>query len=265
MGVPEVKVGTLRVLLEAFGISNPVLYTTTHKGIVNRVDVAHVCGDQRRVGATPSDGLVCILYSCTCFYWLLSIPVDVSESTTQFTGFSEPNAFDPTSYQAYLQAKLAEIHDFVETNLIEAAQRQKAQFDKHSKECSFGVSDPVWVSIPTTGKLDLWWEWNWNIKATKSPSTFEIYNANKCEVVHINRLRHRTELSSQNGSNKAHGNSWMPAQIDYHIIVDDAPRYPVRTRRQPNWLGISSLVLFIGRLHVGVVNKTCGKRVAKLH
>ena len=65
----------------------------------------------------------------------------------QFTGFSEPNAFDPTSYQAYLQAKLTEIRDFVETNLVEAAQRQKAQFDKHSKERSFGVGDPVWVSI----------------------------------------------------------------------------------------------------------------------
>ena len=65
----------------------------------------------------------------------------------QFTGFSEPNAFDPTSYQAYLLAKLAEIRDFVETNLVEAAQRQKAQFDKHFKECSFRVGDPVHVGV----------------------------------------------------------------------------------------------------------------------
>ena len=92
----------------------------------------------------------------------------------------------------YLNQK---IRDFVETNLVEAAQRQKAQFDKHSKERSFGVGDPVWVSIPTAGKLDPRWEGNWIIKAIKSPSTFEISNANKCKVVHINRLRHRTELA----------------------------------------------------------------------
>ena len=132
----------------------------------------------------------------------------------QFTEFSEPNAFDPTSYQAYLQAKLAEIRDFVETNLVEAAQRQKAQFDKHSKKRSFGVGDPVWVSIPTAGKFDPRWEGNWTIKAIKSPSTFEISNANKCKVVHINRLRHRTEVSSQNGSSL----TLINVSLCHHIV-----------------------------------------------
>ena len=92
----------------------------------------------------------------------------------QFTGFSEPIAFDPTSYQAYLR-------DFLETNFVEAAQRKKAQFDKHSKECSFGVDDPVWVSIPTQqGNLT-----HGGKKGTglSRPRAHQPFNANKCKMV----------------------------------------------------------------------------------
>ena len=257
MGVPEVlhsdqgrnfESALLRQTLEAFGISKSrtTAYHPQGDGMVERLNRS-ILQMLRTYVETKDEWerhLPMVLYA-----YRTAVHASTGFSpfqlmygrAPQFTGFSEPNAFDPTSYQAYLQAKLAEIRDFVETNLVEAAQRQKAQFDKHSKERSFGVGDPVWVSIPTAGKLDPRWEGNWTIKAIKSPSTFEISNANKCKVVHINRLRHRTEVSSQNGSNEAHGNSWTPAQIDHHIIVDDAPRYPVRTRRQPNWLGISSL------------------------
>lgn len=85
----------------------------------------------------------------------------------KFSAFSEPVAFDPTSYQAHLQAKLAELHDFVHINLSEASSHQKSKFDKHSKERSFVCGDPVWVSIPTAGKLDPRWDGRWTIKQKK--------------------------------------------------------------------------------------------------
>ena len=85
----------------------------------------------------------------------------------KFSAFSEPVAFDPTSYQAHLQARLAELHDFVHINLSEASDHQKSEFDKHSKERSFVCGDPVWVSILTAGKLDPRWDGRWTIKQKK--------------------------------------------------------------------------------------------------
>ena len=43
--------------------------------------------------------------------------------------FSPPKAFDPASYQAHLQAKLAELQMFVKSNITAAATSQKDAYD----------------------------------------------------------------------------------------------------------------------------------------
>ena len=48
------------------------------------------------------------------------------------TPFSKSLAFDTLSYPAHLRAKLAELHDFVETNLAAAAHNQKRAYDQHT-------------------------------------------------------------------------------------------------------------------------------------
>lgn len=42
-----------------------------------------------------------------------------------FSPFSDSTAFDTTSYQAHLKAKMAELRDFVHDNLAKAASHQK--------------------------------------------------------------------------------------------------------------------------------------------
>ena len=260
MGIPEVlhsdqgrnfESTLLRQTLEAFGISksHTTAYHPQGDGMVERLNrsILQMLRAYVETKEEWEQHLPLVLYAYrTAVHSSTGLsPFQLMYGRTpQLTAFSEPHAFDPTSYQTYLQTKLAEIRDFVETNLTEAATRQKAQFDKHSKERSFMVGDPVWVSIPTAGKLDPRWEGNWTIKAIKSPSTFQISNGDKCKVVHVNRLRPRTELSSQNEVDKAQNNLWSPPQIDHQIVVDDTPeerRYPMRNRQQPDWLGISSL------------------------
>ena len=49
---------------------------------------------------------------------------------------------------------LAELTDLVEAHVAEEAEGQRQAYNKHSQERSFKVDDPVWLSIPTTGKLD---------------------------------------------------------------------------------------------------------------
>lgn len=163
----------------------------------------------------------------------------------KFTAFSDSTAFDATTYQGHLQAKLAELRDFVQANLSEAATRQRTEFNKHCES--------VWLSIPTAGKLDPRWEGKWIIKSIKSPVTFEIADGKRCKVVHVNRLRRRISESSGRMNEVA---SWNPPQTDHLVVSDAEPsldasemqspqsqappspvtrHYPSRTRNPPDW------------------------------
>ena len=57
----------------------------------------------------------------------------------QISDLSTPTAFVSASYQTQLQAKLAELQDFVECHTTEAASKQKATYDKHSTSRLFRV------------------------------------------------------------------------------------------------------------------------------
>lgn len=207
MGIPEVlhsdqgrnfESTLLRQTLEAFGISksHTTAYHPQGDGMVERLNrsILQMLRAYVETKEEWEQHLPLVLYAYrTAVHSSTGLsPFQLMYGRTpQLTAFSEPHAFDPTSYQAYLQTKLAEIRDFVETNLTEAATRQKAQFDKHSKERSFMVGDPVWVSIPTAGKLDPRWEGNWTIKS----STFQISSARWCTsvvyVILIQTYHHR--------------------------------------------------------------------------
>ena len=111
----------------------------------------------------------------------------------QITDHTTPTAFDAGTYQAQLQAKLAELQDFVESQTTQTANRQKSTYDKHSTCRSFGVGDPVWLSIPTAGKLEPRWEGGWVVKSVKSPLNIEIADGTRTRVVHVNRLHKRVQ------------------------------------------------------------------------
>ena len=106
------------------------------------------------------------------------------------------------TYQGHLQAKLGEICDLVETNLVEAATHQKAAYDGHSTSRTFKVGDLVWLSVPNAGKLDPRWEGNWKITAVKSPVSMEISDGNRKKITHVNRLHHRFQPSPHESGSK---------------------------------------------------------------
>ena len=131
----------------------------------------------------------------------------------RFCDFSHPRSFDPGTYQAQLQAKLAQLHDLVETNVTQAGHTQKACYDRHSTPHSFKDGDPVWLSVPTAGKLQPRWEGNWRIKTVKSPITVEITDDKQTRIVHTNRLRHRIQPMQSSESQSTDTNSWTEPQV----------------------------------------------------
>ena len=59
---------------------------------------------------------------------------------------------------------MASLRDMVEANLKEAAQCQKAEYDKHSMQPRFKVNDSVRLFNP---KLDPKWESGWTVTNVK--------------------------------------------------------------------------------------------------
>ena len=152
-----------------------------------------------------------------------------------------PPAFDAQSYPAHLQAKLAELRDWVESNLAAVAHKQKSAYDRHSTLPKFSVGDTVWLSIPTAGKLDSRWEGGWTVKLIKIPVNLEITKGSRSKVIHTNCLRHCIQPSPTDLKKEtteipiAH---WQPPTIDHQYIPPPAPpvarRYPTRVRLRPD-------------------------------
>ena len=156
--------------------------------------------------------------------------------------FDDSRAYDISSYQQQLQAKLADLQGFVETNLVEAAQAQKLSYDHQSRTTNFHKGDSVWLSIPTAGKLSPRWEGDWTIQEVKSAVTMKITYGHHSKVVHVNHLRHRIqkqpeEIEEPQGIGEA---LWVPPEIDHLIIPSDPPerRYPLRDRHPLDCLQI---------------------------
>ena len=156
-----------------------------------------------------------------------------------FCDFSSSHSFDPGTYQAQLEAKLADLRDFVEANVTQAAHSQKDYYDRHSMQHSFKEGDPIWLSVPTAGKLQPRWEGEWRIKAVKSPITMEITDDKRTKIVHVNRLRHRIQPGEGSESQSVNTYPWTAPQIEHMILPPIPPppahRYPQREQHPPNY------------------------------
>ena len=159
-------------------------------------------------------------------------------------------AFDTNSYQGYLQAKLAELQDFVEANTVQAGAAQKTAFDSHAKLRVFKEGDTVWLSVPKSSKLGSMWEGKWIIKSVKNEINMEITDGTRTRIAHINRLQHRNQRQCNEVPPKDHPtiDVWNAPQIEHMVTSPDPPkenlpredlpeeqrRYPTRQRRQPD-------------------------------
>ncbi|KAL5497228.1 hypothetical protein EMCRGX_G013661 [Ephydatia muelleri] len=185
----------------------------------------------------------------------------VSSFQLMYGRHPQPNTITPargyeaTSYQAVLQAKMAELQDLVEAHVAESAHRQKVNYDRHSEERLFKAGDRVWLSVPTAGKLDPRWEGNWIIKSLKSPVTVEISDGVRKKVVHINRLPRQIQHTTKSHPGttpppatlaNSGAQSWEAPGVDHFeepaLPTEELPtepepqperRYPTRDRHAP--------------------------------
>ena len=114
--------------------------------------------------------------------------------------------------------------DFVETHNTQASSQQKQYFDKHTLPRSFAVGYPVWLSIPTAGKLDPRWEGEWIITSIGSPTTYTIHDGRRTKTVHINRLRRRLQAHSTTTTTAPlplPQEDWAPLLVEHHFVTDD--------------------------------------------
>ena len=156
-------------------------------------------------------------------------------------------AYDSLSYPAHIRHKLAELQDFVHTNLTQEASRHKTYYDHCTNVPSFTTGDPVWLSIPTAGKLEPRWEGGWVVKSVKSPVNVEISDGRRTRIVHTNRLHYRyipgaQDLAAQGSTEDSRsvlGSDWAPPTVDHFILPSTSTssisrRYPERQRQPPD-------------------------------
>jgi len=67
-------------------------------------------------------------------------------------------------------------------------------YDQRAAATTSANGNPVWLSIPNTGKLSPQWEGGWKISECKSPVTMTITDGERFKTVHVNRLRHCIQL-----------------------------------------------------------------------
>ncbi len=59
---------------------------------------------------------------------------------------------------------------------MDAAHKQKLQYDHGAQQRHFAAGDSVWLSCPTARKLDRRWEGGWTISKLLENNTLEIAN-----------------------------------------------------------------------------------------
>ena len=157
--------------------------------------------------------------------------------TPQQPPFPETTAYDVMSYQNYLRSKLAQLTDFVETHMTEAAHKQKLCYDQHASSRSFKTGDAVWLTSPTAGKLDPKWEGDWEVQTVNGPTTSD---GKRTRTVHVNRLRPRIQPALVSASPESRVvECCSPPSIEHEVVdVGESTteaRYPSRERRPPDW------------------------------
>ena len=162
-------------------------------------------------------------------------------------------AHDPSSYHDQLQAKLAQLRDFVETYIAESAHHQKTSFDRHAQTRTFQVGDSVWLSIPTAGKLDPRWEGKWVVHSIPGPTSYTITDGKRFRTVHVNRLQQRIQPDADDPQSDVvtDHTTWQPPSVEHQVITEEeivephldaqarpigGSRYPSRVRQPPERL-----------------------------
>ena len=126
-------------------------------------------------------------------------------------------AHDPSSYHDHLQAKLAQLRDFVETYIAESVHHQKTSFDRHAQTRTFQVGDSVWLSIPTAGKLDSRWEGKWVVHSIPGPTSYTITDGKRFRTVHVNRLQQRIQPDADDPQSDVvtDHTTWQPPSVEH--------------------------------------------------
>ena len=108
------------------------------------------------------------------------------------TDFEGSTSYDPSSYKMILQAKMAELKDFVESKVTSAAAEQKRAYDRSSTHRPFKLkfNDPVslcgCLTPATAGKFDPKWVGDWKVISIKGPVNVEISDGKRTRIVHNN-------------------------------------------------------------------------------
>ena len=94
------------------------------------------------------------------------------------------HAYDSLSYPATLQARLAELQDFVHANITQAATSQSSSYES----AVFQARAVCLAFCTNCRQVRSQMGGEWAVKSVKSSVSIEIRDGKRTKIVHVNRL-----------------------------------------------------------------------------
>ena len=124
---------------------------------------------------------------------------------------------DTSDYCESLKAKLAQLREIVDANMVQSATQQQHFYRSSQTATTLNCGQQVLLDNPSAGKLDPRWSGPWIVKEVKGPSSVLISKGTTERLVHVNRVR---PLLMEDPDDPGVTSGWSPPLFHYENDAD---------------------------------------------
>ena len=119
---------------------------------------------------------------------------------------------EPSNFCENLKAKLAQLRELVDANLVHSASQQQRFYRSNQTPVPLACGQQVLLDNPSAGKLDPRWSGPWIVKELRGPSSVLLLKGGSEKLVHMNRVR---PLLTSESEGPGVTSGWSPPMFNH--------------------------------------------------
>ena len=119
---------------------------------------------------------------------------------------------DPSDYCENLKAKLAQLREIVDANMVQSSSQQQRSYRSSEHPTPLKCGQQVLLENPRAGKLDPRWSGPWIVKRMKGSTSMLLSKGASEQLVHVNRVR---PLLIEDSEDSVVPDRWSPPFFHY--------------------------------------------------
>ena len=119
---------------------------------------------------------------------------------------------EPSNFCENLKAKLAQLRELVDANLVHSASQQQRFYRSNQTPVPLACGQQVLLDNPSAGKLDPRWSGPWIVKELRGPSSLLLLKGGSEKLVHMNRVR---PLLTSKSEGPGVTSAWSPPMFNH--------------------------------------------------